>query len=180
MLSWTPGSKPSKFRSTRRTRLIPSHTLAKRAPANVWIGAGTVLSPESVDRLHDAGGRLLVTPNVDPLVLARAAHHGMVSMPGVLSPTEALFALKCGASALKFFPASILGPAGISAIKAVLPADCVVGAVGGVSEANFADYVKIGVRTFGLGSSLYKPGFSAAEVARRAAIALAAYDEADS
>ena len=155
------------------------HVLADRAPANVWIGAGTVLSPENVDRLHDAGGRLLVTPNVDPLILARAAHHGMVSMPGVLSPTEALLALKSGASALKFFPASILGPAGISAIKAILPSDCIVGAVGGVSETNFADYMKVGVRTFGLGSSLYKPGFSAAEVARRAAIAVAAYDEAD-
>ena len=155
------------------------HALAERAPDNVWIGAGTVLSPENVDRLHDCGGRLLVTPNVDPLVLARAAHHGMVSMPGVLSPTEALLALKSGASALKFFPASILGPSGISAVKAILPADCVVGAVGGVSEANFAEYMKVGVRTFGLGSSLYRPGFSAAEVAKRAAISVAAYDEAD-
>jgi 2-dehydro-3-deoxyphosphogalactonate aldolase len=136
------------------------HALAERAPDNVWIGAGTVLTAENVDRLHDCGGRLLVTPNVDPLVLARAAHHGMVSMPGILSPTEALLALKSGASALKFFPASILGPSG-------------------VSEANFADYMKVGVRTFGLGSSLYRPGFSAAEVAKRAAISVAAYDEAD-
>ncbi len=153
--------------------------LAEIAPSTVWVGAGTVLTPENVDRLHDAGGRLLVTPNVDPLVLASAAHHGMVSMPGVLSPTEALLAIKSGASALKFFPASILGPSGISAIKAILPHDCIVGAVGGVSEVNFADYMKIGVRTFGLGSSLYKPGFSASEVAKRAALSIAAYDEAD-
>jgi 2-dehydro-3-deoxyphosphogalactonate aldolase len=152
--------------------------LARIAPDTVWVGAGTVLTPEDVDRLHDAGGRLLVTPNVDPLVLARAAHHGMVSMPGVLTPTEALLAIKSGASALKFFPASVLGPSGISAIKAILPRDCVTGAVGGVSESNFADYVKIGVRTFGLGSSLYKAGFTAAEVRQRALVSVKAYDEA--
>ena len=154
-------------------------TLAKVAPASVWIGAGTVLTGENVDRLHDAGGRLLVTPNVDAQVLARAAHHKMVSMPGVLSPSEALLALKCGASALKFFPASVIGASGISAIKAILPQDCVIGAVGGVSETNFSEYMKIGVRAFGLGSSLYKPGFSAAEVSTRAAISVAAYDLAD-
>lgn len=153
-------------------------TLARMSPVNVFIGAGTVLTPEDVDRLHDAGGRLLVTPNVDPLVLARAGHHGMVSMPGVLTPTEALLAIKSGASALKFFPANVLGPSGISAIKAILPRDCVTGAVGGVSEANFADYVKIGVRTFGLGSSLYKSGFSAGEVKQRALASIKAYDEA--
>jgi 2-dehydro-3-deoxyphosphogalactonate aldolase len=152
--------------------------LARIAPDTVWIGAGTVLTPEDVDRLHDAGGRLLVTPNVDPLVLARAAHHGMVSMPGVLTPTEALLAIKSGASALKFFPASVLGPSGISAIKAILPRDCVTGAVGGVSESNFADYVKVGVRTFGLGSSIYKTGFTAAEVKQRALVSVNAYDEA--
>jgi 2-dehydro-3-deoxyphosphogalactonate aldolase len=153
-------------------------TLAKMAPNGVWVGGGTVLTPEDVDRLHDAGGRLLVTPNVDPRVLARAAHHHMVSMPGVLTPTEALLAIKSGASALKFFPANVLGPSGISAIKAILPRDCVTGAVGGVSEANFADYVKIGVRAFGLGSSLYKAGFAAAEVRQRALVSINAYDEA--
>jgi 2-dehydro-3-deoxyphosphogalactonate aldolase len=151
--------------------------LAKMAPESVWIGAGTVLTAEDVDRLHDAGGRLLVTPNVDPLVLARAAHHHMLTMPGVLTPTEALLAIKSGASALKFFPASVLGPAGISAIRAILPRDCVTGAVGGVSEANFADYFEVGVRTFGLGSSLYKAGFSAAEVKQKALVSIKAYDE---
>jgi 2-dehydro-3-deoxyphosphogalactonate aldolase len=152
--------------------------LARIAPKHALVGAGTVLTAENVDRLHNAGGRLLVTPNVDPSVIERAAHHGMVSMPGVLSPTEALLAIKSGASALKFFPASILGPAGISAIKAILPSECVVGAVGGVSEVNFADYMKIGVRTFGLGSSLYKPGYSAEKVAERAEVSVAAYDRA--
>jgi 2-dehydro-3-deoxyphosphogalactonate aldolase len=165
-----PLNSPSPFDSIAKLACI--------APDNVWVGAGTVLTPEDVDRLHDAGGRLLVTPNVDPLVLARAAHHNMVSMPGVLTPTEALLAIKSGASALKFFPASVLGPSGISAVKAILPRDCVFGAVGGVSETNFGDYVKIGVRTFGLGSSLYKAGFSAAEVKQRALVSIKAYDEA--
>ena len=98
-------------------------------------------------------------------------------MPGVFTPTEAFLAIRSGASALKFFPASVLGAKGIAAIGAVLPKDIVVGVVGGISEADFADYAKIGVRTFGLGSSLYKPGMSAAEVGDRAAAAVAAWDQ---
>jgi 2-dehydro-3-deoxyphosphogalactonate aldolase len=150
-------------------------TLARLLP-NALVGAGTVLTPEDVDRLHDAGGRLLVSPNIDAEVMQRANHHGMVTMPGVFTPTEALLALRVGASALKFFPASVLGPTGIAAIRAVLPADAVIGAVGGVSEANFADYQKVGVRTFGLGSSLFKPGMSSAMVRERAEAAVRAYD----
>jgi 2-dehydro-3-deoxyphosphogalactonate aldolase len=165
-----PLNSPEPFRSIE--------TLARLAPDHALVGAGTVLSTENVDRLHNAGGRLLVTPNVDPAVLERAAQHGMVSMPGVLSPTEALLAISSGASALKFFPASVLGPSGIAAIKAILPPGCVIGAVGGVSENNFADYINVGVRTFGLGSSLYKPGYSAMEVAERATISIQAYDKA--
>lgn len=165
-----PLNSPDPFQSIR--------LLARAAPKGALVGAGTVLSVENVDRLHSAGGRLMVTPNVDPDVLRRAGHHGMVSMTGVLSPTEALLALKSGASSLKFFPASVIGPQGIAAIKAILPADCVVGAVGGVSELNFADYVKIGVSAFGLGSSLYKPGYSASQVAERAAVSIDAYDRA--
>lgn len=81
---------------------------AKLAPANVLIGAGTVLSVEDVDRLNDVGGRLLVSPNVEPEVIRRAGQHGMVTMPGVFTPTEAFTAIRAGASALKFFPASVL------------------------------------------------------------------------
>jgi len=119
-----------------------------------------------------AGGRLLVSPNVDASVLHRAATHGMVTMPGVFTPTEAFAALKAGASALKFFPASVLGASGISAIRAVLPATTVVGAVGGVSERDFAAYKAIGVSTFGLGSSLYRPGDRAQDVGRKAVAAV--------
>ncbi len=102
----------------------------------------------------------------------------MVTMPGVFTPTEALLAVRCNASALKFFPASVLGPSGIAAQLAVLPKDVVVGAVGGVSDKNLAPYVAAGIRAFGLGSSLYRPGMTAAEVRDRAVASVRAYDEA--
>ncbi|MDA9432179.1 2-dehydro-3-deoxy-6-phosphogalactonate aldolase [Bradyrhizobium sp. CCBAU 51627] len=149
---------------------------AKLAPSGVLIGAGTVLSAADVDRLNDAGGRLMVSPNVDTDVLARAHQHGMVTLPGVFSPTEALLAARSGASGLKFFPASVLGASGIAAIRAVLPAGVMIAAVGGVSDQNFAEYIKGGVTAFGLGSSLYKPGMSAADVATRAKVTVEAYD----
>ncbi len=141
-----------------------------------YIGAGTVLTTDDVDRLAEAGGRLLVSPNVDADVLRRAASHRMVTMPGVFTPTEAFQAIAAGASALKFFPASVLGPAGVSAIRAVLPKDREIGVVGGVSEVDFEGYVAVGVRTFGLGSSLYKPGMSVGEIRERADKAVLLYD----
>src|SRR5258708_32445152 len=106
----------------------------KQAPAGVLIGAGTVLTVANVDQLHDVGGKLMVSPNVDTEVLARAHQHGMVAMPGVFSPTEALLAARSGASSLKFFPASVLGASGIAAIRAVLPAGARIAAVAGVSD----------------------------------------------
>jgi 2-dehydro-3-deoxyphosphogalactonate aldolase len=96
----------------------------------------------------------------------------------VFSPTEALLAQRAGASALKFFPASVLGPGGIGAVRAVLPDNVVIVAVGGVSEKNLAGYLAAGVRAFGLGSSLYRPGMTAAEVGATARVAIAAYDSA--
>ncbi|WP_273792436.1 2-dehydro-3-deoxy-6-phosphogalactonate aldolase [Brucella anthropi] len=150
---------------------------AKLAPDNVLIGAGTVLSVENVDRLNDVGGRLLVSPNVEPDVIRRASRHGMVTMPGVFTPTEAFSAIRAGASALKFFPASVLGADGIKAICAVLPKEIPVGAVGGVSEADFAAYRAAGVSCFGLGSSLYKAGLTVAEVRERAERTVAAWDK---
>jgi 2-dehydro-3-deoxyphosphogalactonate aldolase len=163
-----PLNSPDPFRSIE--------TLVRGLPSAALIGAGTVLTAEDVDRLHGVGGRLLVSPNIDADVMRQAGRHGLVTMPGVFTPTEAFLALKLGASALKFFPASVLGPGGIAAIKAVLPADTTVGVVGGVSDVDFAAYAKLGVRTFGLGSSLYKPGMSAAEVGSRAVTAVKAWD----
>lgn len=165
-----PLNSPEPFRSIE--------IATKRAPADVLIGAGTVLTAADVDRLHGAGGSLMVSPNVDVDVLARARHHGMVTMPGVFSPTEALLAARVGASSLKFFPASVLGASGITAIRAVLPLDVMIAAVGGVSDQNFAEYVRAGIRAFGLGSSLYKPGMTAADIAVRAKMTIEAYDRA--
>lgn len=150
--------------------------LVATLPATALIGAGTVLTEEDVDRLNDVGGRLLVSPNIDAQVMRRAAVHRMVTMPGVFSPTEAFSALQLGASALKFFPASVMGPRGIAAIRAVLPPEAIVGVVGGVSEADFSAYATVGVKTFGLGSSLYRPGDTAAVVGERAWAASVAWD----
>jgi 2-dehydro-3-deoxyphosphogalactonate aldolase len=150
--------------------------LVRKLPARVLIGAGTVLDPADVARLNSAGGRLMISPNVDASVLAAAAKLGMVTMPGVFTPTEALAALKAGASGLKFFPASVLGPDGIKAISTILPKGTVIGAVGGVDESGFAAYAKVGVRTFGLGSSIYKVGASASFVRDRAKATVEAYD----
>jgi len=165
-----PLNSPDPFASIGR--------LARRFGKDAMIGAGTVLSAADCARVADAGGRLMVAPNVDAEVLAMAAARRMVSMPGVFTPTEALLALRCGASALKFFPASVLGPSGIAAQLAVLPKDVVAGAVGGVSDKNLAPYVAAGIRAVGLGSSLYRPGMTAAEVAERALASVRAYDDA--
>lgn len=164
-----PLNSPDPFVSIER--------LVLALPSAALIGAGTVLEAEQVDRLHAIGGRLLVSPNIDAAVMERAGRHGMVTMPGVFTPTEALLALRLEASALKFFPAAVLGTKGIAAIRAVLPADAVVGAVGGVSEKDFADYAKIGVKTFGLGSSLFAPGVDVETVRGRAVAAVQVWDE---
>ena len=165
-----PLNSPEPFRSIK--------IAAKMAPADCLIGAGTVLTIEDVDRLDGAGGKLLVTPNVEPAIISRARDKGMVTMPGVFTATEALSAARAGATGLKFFPAGVLGASGISAIRAVLPPELVIAAVGGVSDKNFADYTKAGILAFGLGTSLYKPGMTAAEVAERAKATIYAYDEA--
>ena len=165
-----PLNSPEPFRSIK--------IAAKMAPADCLIGAGTVLTIEDVDRLDGAGGKLLVTPNVEPAIISRARDKGMVTMPGVFTATEALSAARAGATGLKFFPAGVLGASGMTAIRAVLPPELVIAAVGGVSDKNFADYTKAGILAFGLGTSLYKPGMTAEEVAERAKATIYAYDEA--
>lgn len=163
-----PLNSPEPFRSIE--------VIAKEFGDDILVGAGTVLSASDVDRLDAAGGRLMVSPNVDTSVLARAGEMGMITMPGVFSPTEALTAVAAGATALKFFPASVLGASGIKAISAVLPANTVIGAVGGVSELDFESYATSGIRLFGLGSSLFRPGMDGSQVAIRARKAVAAWD----
>ncbi|MEI9422460.1 2-dehydro-3-deoxy-6-phosphogalactonate aldolase [Mesorhizobium sp. Cs1299R1N1] len=165
-----PLNSPEPFSSIAR--------IVEVLPKTALVGAGTVLTAADVDNLHQAGGRLLVSPNIDAEVMGRARTYGMVTMPGVFTPTEAFQAIRLGASALKFFPASVLGASGISAIRAVLPAQTLVGAVGGVSDKDFAGYKAVGVTVFGLGSSLFKPGMSVDDVAARAHAAVAAWDVA--
>ena len=144
------------------------------------IGAGTVLSVEDVGRVAQAGGQLIVSPNCDQRVIVATKTAGMQSWPGVMTPTECFAALKAGADGLKIFPASLLGPEGIKAIRAVLPKGTQVYAVGGAGADNFAEWMAATADGFGIGSALYKTGFTVADVAARARDMVAAYDAAAS
>lgn len=137
-------------------------------------GAGTVLQVAQVDQVHAAGGRLLVAPNTDAAVIARALALGMVPMPGMASATEAFAAIAAGATELKLFPASSYGPGHLRALRAVLPPQVRVHAVGGVDEHNAGQWLEAGVDGFGLGGNLYRPGMSAVQVGARADAFLAA------
>lgn len=143
----------------------------------VLIGAGTVLTTADAQRLADIGGRIMVSPNTDAEVIRHASSCGLITMPGCYTASEALLAIRSGASALKFFPAGSLGASGIAAIKTILPENAVIGAVGGVSDQNFGEYARAGIRTFGIGSSLYKPGDSAETVRAKARLTITAYDQ---
>ena len=140
------------------------------------IGAGTVLTVEDVARVKAAGGTLVVSPNADVEVIRATRAAGMASWPGVMTPTECFAAIKAGATGLKLFPGSLIGPEGLKAIRAVLPKDLAVYAVGGAGPANFADWAKAGAQGFGIGTALYVPGLSVQEIATRAASIVAAYD----
>ena len=155
-------------------------TMVSHAGARGLIGAGTVLDTEAVQRLQDIGAGMVVSPDCNPQVIAATKAVGMLSYPGVFTPTEAFAALRAGADGLKFFPAFKLGIDGFKALKAVLPAETQTFAVGGVGPENFADWIAAGITGFGVGSNLYKPGFSTAEIAARAKDMVAAYDEVTS
>jgi 2-dehydro-3-deoxyphosphogalactonate aldolase len=152
--------------------------LAKAFGTHAEIGAGTVLTVRDVGEVQDAGGTLIVSPNCDPEVIAATKARGMASWPGVMTPTECFAALKAGADGLKIFPASLILPDGVKAIRAVLPKGTQVYAVGGAGAHNFAEWFKAGADGFGIGTALYTPGLSVTDIATRAAQIVAAYDEA--
>lgn len=141
------------------------------------IGAGTVLSPEAVDNVAEAGGRLMVAPNSDPRVIARAIERGLTPMPGFATPGEAFVAIGAGARRLKLFPAGSFGPAYLSAVREVLPGDAEIWAVGGARAGNLGDWMSAGAAGFGVGGGLYRPGDSAETVGERARALVAAWAE---
>jgi 2-dehydro-3-deoxyphosphogalactonate aldolase len=149
-----------------------------RAHPQLLIGAGTVSTAEQVDQVHQAGGRLIVSPHWDPLVLEAALKRQMVCVPGVATPTEAWSAWRAGAHALKLFPAEMISPAVVKALRAVLPGEVPLLPVGGIDTNHLADYLKAGANGFGIGSALYSPGRPADQVAQRAAAFLAAWQTA--
>ena len=140
------------------------------------IGAGTVLTVEQVKLVKAAGGNLVVSPNCDPDVITATRAQGMASWPGVMTPTECFAAIKAGATGLKLFPGSLIGPEGLKALRAVLPNDLPVYAVGGAGPSNFAEWANAGAQGFGIGTALYTPGLSTDEIASKAAAIVAAYD----
>eukprot|EP01037_Dinobryon_pediforme_P006450 gene6450-6517_t len=140
--------------------------LAGRYGNAVVIGAGTVLTPADVAAVRAAGGRLMVAPNSDPQVIAAA--HDMITLPGFQTPTEAFAALHAGATGLKLFPAEAANPAVLRAMRAILPPETAVLAVGGITPTTLAPWLKAGAAGAGLGSALYKPGDTAKDIAPRA------------
>lgn len=142
------------------------------------IGAGTVLEVEQVAKLADIGAQMVVSPDAFGDVIRATKAAGMLSYPGVLTPTEAFSALRNGADGLKFFPGFKLGTDGLAALKAVLPAGTKTYAVGGAGPSNFGDWIQAGITGFGIGSNIYKPGYGPEKVAKLAAEIVAAYDEA--
>jgi 2-dehydro-3-deoxyphosphogalactonate aldolase len=139
------------------------------------IGGGTVLTPVDADRLADAGGRIMVTPNTDSFVIARALSRGMEPMPGFATPTEAFTAVAAGARRLKLFPATSYGPSYLKALREVLPREVRLWAVGGTGADNLAEWLAAGAEGIGVGGALYRAGDSAEIVGERAVKLVAAW-----
>ncbi|HEX5462034.1 MAG TPA: 2-dehydro-3-deoxy-6-phosphogalactonate aldolase [Steroidobacteraceae bacterium] len=162
-----PLNSPSPLESIAR--------LAGRLGDRCLCGAGTVLRPADVEAVHAAGGRLIVTPNTAPAVIERAVALGLTVMPGFATATEAFAALGAGARLLKLFPAASYGPAHLKALRDVLPREVAVFAVGGVGAANLAPWRQVGCAGLGVGGDLYRAGYPAGEVHRRALALVAAW-----
>jgi len=142
--------------------------MASAAQGRAVIGAGTVLSEADVDAVAAAGGTMIISPNANSAVIAAAAARGLVSLPGIMTPTEAFAALEAGATALKLFPAEGSSPVILKAMRAVLPRSLRVLPVGGISPDNMVAWRSAGADGFGIGSTLYRPGFTPDDVATQA------------
>lgn len=165
-----PLNSPDPFDSIAR--------MVEHAGKAALIGAGTVLTTADVGRLAEIGAQMVVSPDANPDVIRETKARGLLSYPGVLTPTECFSALRAGADGLKIFPAFKLGTDGLKAIRAVLPSQTPIYAVGGVGPSDFADWRKAGAQGFGIGTSLYTPGLSATEVGKRAKAMSEAFDAA--
>jgi 2-dehydro-3-deoxyphosphogalactonate aldolase len=142
--------------------------LAQAHGKTCLIGAGTVLSPDEVDRVHAAGGRLVVAPNCDGEVVRRALALGMRVLPGIGTATEGFAALRAGATELKLFPASTYGSGHLKALKSVLPGHVKIFPVGGIGSQDIAEWLASGADGFGFGGELFKPAYTLAELTKRA------------
>ena len=148
--------------------------LAREFGDRLLVGAGTVMTEAQVANIAAAGGRLIVTPHADAMVVRAAKRHGLLAVPGFFTPAEAFAMLAAGADALKLFPAEAGSPAMLRAVRAVLPADTLVLPVGGIDASNMAAWTAAGAAGFGIGSAIYKPGDTASVVGAKAAVLVAA------
>lgn len=153
--------------------------IARKFGQDVMVGAGTVLAEDDVDRVVDVGGQIIVAPNMNADVGRRSRQAGAYWCPGVATPTEAFEALSQGASALKFFPAELIPPPAIAAMRAVLPKDATIAAVGGITPETMGGYHAVGTQAFGLGSALFKPDYTLADIRSRASAFVEAYRALD-
>jgi 2-dehydro-3-deoxyphosphogalactonate aldolase len=158
--------------------LVSIGALAKALAGRAVVGAGTVYREADVDAVAAAGGRIIVSPNANPAVIRRAKHLGLVSAPGVMTPTEAAVALEAGADVIKLFPGEVITPSAVRALAAVMPPGTRLVIVGGVSPETLPAYAATPVAGYGIGSALFKPGLAAAEVGERARSFVAAWREA--
>lgn len=139
-------------------------TLVKMAPDDALVGGGTMLTIEHVEAVREAGGRLMVSPNCEPAVIAHAVKLGMVTLPGVATPTEAFRAFDAGAQGVKLFPAEMISPAVVKALRSVIQPELGMFPVGGIRPDNMAVYYEAGATGFGIGSQLFNSGSTAATV----------------